>query len=103
MDNLIGHHWHYLPDEEVIDLLDGNREEGLDLFEVNHRREQFGYNVLTAKKGKGPLLRFLLQFHQPLVYILLAATVITLLLQEWVDAGVIFGVVLVNSVSGSLQ
>ncbi|ABC78687.1 cation-transporting P-type ATPase [Syntrophus aciditrophicus] len=103
MDNLIGRHWHYLPAEEVIDLLDGNKDQGLDLFEVDHRREQFGYNVLTTKKGKGPLLRFLLQFHQPLVYILLAATVITLLLQEWVDAGVIFGVVLVNSIIGFLQ
>jgi len=103
MDNLIGKHWHHLPAEEVIDLLDGNKEQGLDLFEVNHRREQFGYNTLTQKKGKGPLLRFLLQFHQPLVYILLAAALITLLLQEWVDAGVIFGVVLVNSVIGFLQ
>ncbi|OPY90862.1 MAG: putative cation-transporting ATPase F [Syntrophus sp. PtaU1.Bin208] len=103
MDNLIGRHWHYLPAEEVIDLLDGNPERGLDLFEVNHRREQFGFNVLTQKKGKGPLLRFLLQFHQPLVYILLAATLITLLLREWVDAGVIFGVVVVNALIGFLQ
>jgi len=103
MDNLLGRHWHHLPSEEVIDLLGGNKDQGLDLFEVDHRREQFGYNVLTTKKGKGPLLRFLLQFHQPLVYILLAATVITLLLQEWVDAGVIFGVVLVNSIIGFLQ
>jgi cation-transporting P-type ATPase F len=103
MDNLIGRHWHYLPVEEVIDLLDGNREQGLDLFEVNHRRQQFGDNVLTQKKGKGPLFRFLLQFHQPLVYILLAAALITLLLREWVDGGVIFGVVLVNACIGFLQ
>jgi len=103
MDNLIGRHWHHLPTEEVIDLLDGNREQGLGLFEVDDRREEFGYNVLTQKKGKGPLVRFLLQFHQPLIYILLAATLITLLLQEWVDAGVIFGVVLVNAVIGFLQ
>jgi Ca2+-transporting ATPase len=103
MDNIIGRHWHYLPAEEVVDLLDGDREHGLDLFEVQHRREQFGFNVLTTKKGRGPLLRFLFQFHQPLVYILLAAALITLLLQEWVDAGVILGVVLVNSLIGFLQ
>jgi len=103
MDNLIGRHWHHLPAEEVIDLLDSNREEGLDLFEVKHRWEQFGYNVLTQKKGRGPLLRFLLQFHQPLIYILLAATLITLVLREWVDAGVIFGVVFVNALIGFLQ
>ncbi len=103
MDNLLGKHWHHLPIEEVIDLLDGNPNAGLDLLDVQNRREQFGANVLTAKKGKGPLLRFLLQFHQPLVYILLAATLITLLLREWVDAGVIFGVVFINSVIGFLQ
>jgi len=103
MDKLIGRHWHHLPAEEVIDLLDSNREEGLDLFEVKHRWEQFGYNVLTQKKGRGPLLRFLLQFHQPLIYILLAATLITLVLREWVDAGVIFGVVFVNALIGFLQ
>jgi cation-transporting P-type ATPase F len=103
MDNVFGRHWHHLPTEEVIDLLDGNREQGLGLFEVDDRREEFGYNVLTPKKGKGPLIRFLLQFHQPLIYILLAATLTTLLLQEWVDSGVIFGVVLVNAVIGFLQ
>ncbi len=58
---------------------------------------------MTAKKQKGPLIRFLLQFHQPLVYILLAAGTVTLLLQEWVDASVILGVVLVNAFIGFIQ
>ena len=48
-------------------------------------------------------MRFLLQFHTPLVYILLAAAAITAVLHEWVDSGVIFGVVLVNAVIGFLQ
>jgi len=103
MDTLIGKHWHHMPTDEVLDLLDSDREKGLDLFEIDHRRERFGFNVITTKKGKGPLLRFLLQFHQPLVYILLAAALITLLLKEWVDSGVIFGVVLVNAIIGFLQ
>ena len=68
------------------------------MFEVTHRQAHFGPNCLTLKKGKSPLVLFLLQFHQPLAYILLGATVITLALQEWVDSGVIFGVVLVSAV-----
>ncbi len=103
MDKLIGKHWHHMPAEEVVDLLDSNREKGLDLFEIEERRKRFGENVISTKKGRGPLLRFLLQFHQPLIYILLAAALITALLQEWVDSGVIFGVVLVNAVIGFLQ
>ena len=39
MENLIAKHWHHLPAEEVVDLLDGNPEKGLDHFEVKHRLE----------------------------------------------------------------
>jgi cation-transporting P-type ATPase F len=103
MDTLISKHWHHLPANEVVDLLDSDKEKGLDLFDVNDRQKQFGPNVITGKKGEGPLLRFLLQFHQPLIYILLVAGTVTALLQEWVDSGVIFGVVLVNALIGFIQ
>ncbi|MCX8036588.1 MAG: cation-transporting P-type ATPase [Candidatus Sumerlaeia bacterium] len=103
METLVGRHWHCIPNEQVLDLLETNAAKGLDRFEVKRRQEHFGPNVLTPKRGKGPLLRFLLQFHQPLVYILLVAGTITLLLHEYVDAGVIFGVVLVNAIVGFIQ
>ena len=103
MGTLISKHWHTLPAEEVIDLLDSDTKKGLDLFEVDNRQRQFGPNVITGEKGQGPVLRFLLQFHQPLIYILLAAGTVTALFQEWVDAGVIFGVVLVNAIIGFIQ
>jgi len=103
MESLIGRHWHHLPANEVVDLLETNPDRGLDLFTVKHRQEHFGPNAVTARKGTGPLLRFLLQFHQPLVHILLAAAVITAALREFVDAGVIAGVVLVNAIVGFIQ
>jgi len=58
---------------------------------------------MTARKRLSEGMRFLLQFHQPLIYILLAATGITVALGEWVDASVIFGVVFINAVAGYLQ
>ena len=103
MNSLIGKHWHHLPADEVIGLLDGDKEKGLDLFEVETRQKHFGPNAITGKKGRGPLLRLLLQFHQPLIYILIVAGTVTAFLQEWVDAGVIFGVVLVNAFIGFVQ
>jgi len=103
MQQLIGKHWHFLPAEEVIDLLETDPTKGLDLFELEDRRKRFGYNVITTKKSQGPFLRFLLQFNQPLVYILLAAALVTLVLREWVDSGVILGVVLVNALVGFFQ
>jgi Ca2+-transporting ATPase len=101
--NLIARHWHHLPIAEVVDLLEGNREQGLDRFAVEHRLETFGPNAITARKGQGPLLRFLLQFHQPLIYILIASGLVTAFLGEWIDSGVIFGVVLMNAFVGFIQ
>ncbi|MBX3443439.1 MAG: cation-transporting P-type ATPase [Planctomyces sp.] len=103
MERMLGDNIHQLPADEVLELLDVNAEKGLDLLEVRARHERFGLNVIPATAGHGPFKRFLLQFHQPLVYILLAAAAITLVLHEWVDAGVIFGVVLVNAIIGFLQ
>lgn len=103
MERLIGKHWHHMPIDEVLDLLEVKKEGGLDEFEVKHRQEHFGPNVITGKKGAGPIKRFLLQLHQPLVYILIAAGAITAFLKEWVDSGVIFGVVAVNALLGFVQ
>jgi len=100
---ILSKHWHHLPVQEVLDLLEVNADRGLDVFEVAHRRERFGPNVITRSKTQGPLVRLFLQFHQPLIYILLAAVLVTALLREWVDSGVILGVVLVNAVIGFLQ
>ena len=103
MKPLLEKHWHHLPQEEVLDLLDTDLEKGLDRFDVEERQQDFGPNTLTQRQGQGPLLRFLLQFNQALVYILLVAVIIKLLLGAWVDAGVIFGVVLLNSIIGFVQ
>lgn len=103
MDGLLKEHWHHLPCVEIATLLESDANKGLDTFEVAHRQKSFGPNRLTPQKGKSPFVMFLLQFHQPLIYILLGATVITFLLDEWVDSGVIFGVVLVNAVIGFIQ
>ncbi|MES9824585.1 MAG: cation-transporting P-type ATPase [Candidatus Thiodiazotropha endolucinida] len=103
MDTLLSRHWHHLSADEVEGLLESSATTGLDIFELEHRHAHFGPNRLTPQKGKGPLELFILQFHQPLIYILLAAALITFLLQEWVDSGVIFGVVLVNAIVGFIQ
>ncbi len=100
---LEGQHWHALPAAEVTDLLETDPEQGLDRFDVEHRRAQFGPNALTPPKGPGALRRLLQQFLDPLVLILIAAGVVTIVLGDWVDAGVIFGVVLLNALVGYFQ
>ncbi len=103
MQTIIGKHWHHLPEEEVLELLGSNLQDGLDIFEIKHRRDHFGANVLTPKKSKTPLSRFLLQFNNPLILILIASSIITILIKDPLDAAIIFAVVLINAVIGYLQ
>ncbi len=95
--------WHHLPIDQIITRLKSDHKKGLDQAEVQRRLEQYGPNTLTITQGKSTLMRFLLQFHQPLIYILIASATTTAALQEWVDSGVIFGVVLINAVIGFIQ
>lgn len=103
MELLLEKHLHQIPADEAVTLLDSDVHKGLDLFEVQARQERFGPNAIPVCTGHGPLITFLLQFHQPLIYILLAAAGITAALQEYIDAGVIFAVVVVNAIIGFLQ
>lgn len=94
---------HHLDVPELQRLLEVDPLVGLSADESAQRLERFGPNRVTSKAGTPAWKRFLLQFHQPLVYILLAASVITFLLHEYVDSGVIFGVVLINAIIGFIQ
>ncbi|BCX09919.1 carbonate dehydratase [Fischerella thermalis CCMEE 5330] len=95
--------WHHLSIQEVTRHLDTNLETGLASAVVAKKRERFGANELKSKPGKSPLLRFLLQFNQPLLYILLIAGAIKAFLGQWVNAGVIWGVTLINAIIGFVQ
>ncbi len=94
---------HGLPAHEVVLLLETDPHRGLSSDEVSERLARFGPNSLPAGTGAGLLVRILGQFHHPLIYVLLAAGAITAGLGEYVDAAVIFGVVLINAVIGFIQ
>ena len=59
--------------------------------------------MLPEAKTGGPLLRMARQFHNPLIYVLIAAGVVTLILGENIESGVIFGVVAINAIIGYIQ
>jgi cation-transporting ATPase F len=103
METILCKHWHHCSADDLATLLETDPDRGLAAFEVRHRQARFGPNALTVRKRKSPIKQFLLQFHQPLIYILLSAGIITAFLREWVDSGVILGVVLVNAVVGFIQ
>lgn len=94
--------WHAISAQEALALQDSDPK-GLGDSEVAQRLTRFGPNRLPAPKRRSAVLRFLAQFHNLLIYVLLAAAVITALLDHWIDALVILGVVLINAVIGFLQ
>jgi Ca2+-transporting ATPase len=82
--------WHARSAEQVAEDLQTDVQQGLSNIEVNERLQRYGENRISTKKQQSGLVRFLLQFHQPLVYILLGATLVTIVLGEYADAVVIF-------------
>lgn len=95
--------WHHFSAEESIRLLNAKPKTGFNAEEAACLQKEFGLNRLTARRGTPMWIKFLRQFNQPLVYILLLAVGVTAFLHEWVDSGVIFAVVLVNAIVGFLQ
>jgi magnesium-transporting ATPase (P-type) len=95
--------WHGLTVEETRSRLDTSLETGLEAGEAQTRLEEFGPNRLPAGKKSGPLKRFLSQLNNILVYVLIAAGFVKLMLGLWLDASVIFGVVVLNTLLGFIQ
>ncbi|MFN4300182.1 MAG: cation-translocating P-type ATPase [Thermaurantimonas sp.] len=81
----------------------GTSEQGLSHADVIERLEKFGYNELPEMDRVPAWKRFLAQFHNSLIYVLLASSVLTALLQDWLDTGIILGVVVINAIVGFAQ
>jgi len=94
--------WHNLSTDEALRRLNSRRS-GLTDAEVRTRLLQYGPNKLKAKKKTLPILVFLRQFLSPLIYVLLAAVVVSVIVEHFIDATVIMGVLLLNAVIGFIQ
>ena len=95
--------WHALAADDVVRRLNTNTETGLDAAEIRQRLAKYGPNRLPEAARRGPFLRFLLQFNNVLVYVLLAACFVKLMTSLWLDASIILGVVLINALLGFIQ
>jgi len=95
--------WHAISVDEVMGRLATDGAKGLNPADAAARLQQYGPNRLPEGKRRGPLARLLAQFNNVLIYILLGAGFIKLMLNLWVDASVIFGVVILNALLGFVQ
>jgi magnesium-transporting ATPase (P-type) len=94
--------WHTMAAEEALERAGGTLR-GLDAAEAERRLATHGPNRLPARRVRGSLSRFLAQFNNLLIVLLLAAAGVAVLLGHWLDAQVILLVVLVNVILGFVQ
>lgn len=94
--------WHSENAGNVFKLLQTTAK-GLSKKEITIRLAKHGSNQLTESAPRSSLLRFLCQFHNVLIYVLIAACFVTAALGHWVDTGVIIGVVILNAMIGFIQ
>ena len=94
--------WYQLDPNNIFQKLNTS-EEGLTDKEVKERLLQYGPNKLAEEEKINKLKILLHQFTSPLIYILLIAAIVTFLLKEYIDTGVIMAVVLLNAIIGYIQ
>lgn len=104
MENqLLERAFHEVSNSEIVEYFHSNIASGLTTEDVVKRYEIYGWNELPVRPGRPAWLKFLLQFHQPLLYILLIAGAVKAFLGSWTNAAVIWGVTVLNAAIGYVQ
>ena len=94
--------WNNLSPDEALEAI-SSRRSGLSSSEAKTRLLRYGPNRLQGKKKTPPAIVFLKQFLSPLIYVLLVAAIISIIVEHFLDAWVILGVLLLNAVIGFIQ
>lgn len=96
--------------QELIQKLNSNEQQGLTSSEILHRIEKYGYNELKSKKKSPFIIKFLSQFADFLVVILIIAAILPVIVDtknwletDWVETLIIVIVILVNAILGAVQ
>ena len=94
--------WHRVSSTRVLEILDSSSA-GLSSNEANERLKKTGPNILKRQGGESAVKIFLRQFLSPLIYILLASTILAISLGKITDGIVVFTVIMINAIIGFIQ
>jgi Ca2+-transporting ATPase len=89
--------------EDVLKLKKASLTEGLSEEEAKQRLKNFGLNELEDTGGRSSLIIFFEQFKDFIIWVLFSAALISGFLNEWVDAIVIFAIIILNALFGFVQ
>jgi magnesium-transporting ATPase (P-type) len=95
-------HWHALDSSEVISKLNSS-ESGLSINEAANRLSVYGLNKISRKSGDSILVLIWRQINNPLIWVLLGATLLAIILGKITDGLVVLAVVVINTIIGFLQ
>lgn len=95
-------HWHAVEPEGAVSAL-GTRPAGLHPSEVRERRATFGPNILGRASAPGPLHLVRRQIDNPLIWVLIVASLVAIALGKLVDGLVVMAVVVLNTIIGFVQ
>ncbi|MFU8842169.1 MAG: cation-transporting P-type ATPase [Bacteroidales bacterium] len=102
-ENIPKRRWHTMSVPDVMEQLQTDQEAGLDQEEVKVRQATYGRNDIPRGKKRSAWIRLITQFNNMLIYVLLAAAVVTALMHHWIDTWVILAVIIINSLIGFIQ
>lgn len=95
--------YHTMKIETVVQLMKSNLEDGLTEAEVEARRAEYGYNEMEGDGGVNPFKLMLKQFFNVMVLILVIAMAVSFAFKDWIEAGVIAFIMLLNAAIGFMQ
>ncbi len=95
--------WYQKPVAQVLEELSVSRASGLSSAEAENRLKKYGSNAVEAKERNSFGLIFLRQFSNVFLLILLAAGIIKVLILEYTDAALVFGITFISALIGSIQ
>ena len=101
--------WQTLRKEEVLRKLNTDEKQGLTEKEVRERQEKYGKNKLQEKKKESFIVKFIKQFNDFMIIILIIASIISAVVSkmqgenDYVDSIIIIGIVVFNALMGVIQ
>ena len=101
--------WHTLKKQEVLNNLKTNEAYGLTKDEVTKRQKEYGKNKLEEKKKESYLIKFIKQFNDFMIIILIIASILSAVISfmqgenDYVDSIIIIGIVMFNALMGVIQ
>lgn len=95
--------WHTRKIEQILQELGTDPANGLTRDETEKRLKKYGYNQLEEKKGVSSLFLFLRQFNDFVIWVLIAAAIVSGIVKELDDAVAIIAIVIINAIIGFVE